>query len=362
MIPTIVLVGPPRSAGGGVLAFCDSLERGLSRLGVPTDRLWIGAGRGDDNDIAGSMMGVKALIRALPSIWAKSGVGKVVHLNTSFTQKAVLRDAVLYAIARLHRSKVLTEFHGGSPSQITDPVSKAAMRLLCNSNAVVVINQRQLQQFRDLYPSLGNRLHLIFNAVELPDVDLDSAIQHRLRHPRVAYVSRLVAEKGLLETVHAVGILRQRGVNVALDVCGGGPARSEVEKAVREERIEDLVLFHGHVPVADTGALLREASILSLPSYYKSEGQPMCIIEAFAWGLPVIGSNVEPVSFMVQEGVHGASVPPRNAEAVADAIQRLLSDHKAYDLIARNNRALAEESYNLERSSKRFQDLYLGSI
>jgi len=226
---------------------------------------------------------------------------------------------------------------------------------------VVVINPRQLQQFREIYPWLGKRLHLVANAVDLPDINLDTAIPRRLERPRLAYVSRLVTEKGLLESIRAIGILRRRGVDLAMDVCGGGAARRTVEEVVREEGIEDLVFIHGHVSIADKDALFREAAILTLPSYYQAEGQPIAIIEGFAWGLPVIGSNIEPVSFMVQEGVHGASVPPRNAEAVADAIQRLLSDRNAYERIARSNRALADENYNIERASKRFRDLYYGA-
>jgi glycosyltransferase involved in cell wall biosynthesis len=358
---TAVLVGPSRNVGGGVLAFCDNLERGLSRAGVPTDRMWVGTGRGDDNNITESTEGLKAFIQALPGVWATAGAGRVVHINTMFTQKGLVRDAIVYLVARLRGSRVLTQFHGGVPRDITGPFTRAAMRLLCNAESVVVINPRQVQHFRDIYPWLENRLHLIANAVDLPDLDLDTAIPRRLEHPRVIYVSRLVADKGLLETVRAIGVLRRRGVNLPMDVTGRGPAYESVQRAVREEGIEDLVHLLGHIPIQDKEAVLRNGTILSLPSYYKAEGQPIAIIEGFAWGLPVIGSNIEPVSFMIQEGVQGASVPPRNPEAVADAIQRLLANRDAYARIARHNRALADEQHNLERASKRFLELYRGA-
>jgi glycosyltransferase involved in cell wall biosynthesis len=356
----IVLVGPPRNVGGGVLAFCDNLERGLQRAAVKTERMWVGTGRSDDNNLEESAQGIKALLKSLPGIWQHCGGGRVVHINTSFTQKALVRDAIVYVMARLRGSRVVVEFHGGLPEQTPDALSVNAIRVLLGADALVVINDGQRQQFLSMNPGLEHKLHLIANPVDLPMLDMNAMIAARVAGPRLLYLSRVIPEKGLLESLRALGILKRRGVTLGMDVAGDGPAEPDARRIVQEEGLETQVVFHGRVAGEVKDRLFRNASVFMLPSYYM-EGQPIALIEGLAYALPAVVTNMEPLASMVLNGVHGTHVPPRNAEAVADAVQALLQDPDHYVAMARNARELAEREHDLERTTERFLRLYSAS-
>lgn len=357
---TVILTGPPRSAGGGVLAFCDNMERAYTRLGAKVQRMWVGTGRGDTNDATETAHGVKGLLSSLPQIIKLPNNNTVLHINTSFTQKAMVRDAFVYLMARLKGSRVVVEYHGGLPQDLSDGLSRMALRVLSNADAGVVINQGMKRGLLALFPHMSGKLHLISNAIDLPKYDLEAVIAARYANPRLLYLSRIVVEKGLLDSIRALGLLRRQGVALPLDVAGDGPAMNEAQRIVQEEGLESQVIFHGRVSGEVKDKLFREAAIFLLPTYYM-EGQPISLIEALAWGIPSVVSNLEPVCSMVQDGVQAVHVPVKTPQAIADAIQRILADAQAYARMARSDRALTEQDHELDRAARRFLELYEGS-
>jgi glycosyltransferase involved in cell wall biosynthesis len=354
---TIILTGPPRSAGGGVLAFCDNMERAYTRLGRTVQRMWVGTGRGDTNDATETAHGVKGLLSSLPEIIKLPNPNTVLHINTSFTQKAMVRDAFVYLMARLKGSRVVVEYHGGLPQDLTDRLSRNALRTLSNADAGVVINEGMKRGLLALFPYMNGRLHLISNAIDLPKYDLEATISARYANPRLLYLSRIVVEKGLMDSIRALGLLKRQGVILPLDVAGDGPAMDEAKRIVKEEQLENQVIFHGRVAGEAKDKLFQQAAIFLLPTYYM-EGQPISLIEALAWGIPSIVSNLEPVCSMVQDGVQAVHVPVKTPQAIADAVQRILADGPSYARMARADRALTEQDHELDQAAKRFLELY----
>jgi hypothetical protein len=213
---TVILTGPPRSAGGGVLAFCDNMERAYARLGWSVQRMWVGTGRGDTNDAAETAHGVKGLLSSLPDILKLPNPRTVLHINTSFTQKAMVRDAFVCAIARLKGSRVVVEYHGGLPENLSDGLSRGALRVLSAADAGVVINEGMRQGLLKLFPQMQGKLHLISNAIDLPQYDLDATVRARYRNPRFVPLEN-----------------RGRKRVARFDPCAGHPETSGCELAAR---------------------------------------------------------------------------------------------------------------------------------
>jgi glycosyltransferase involved in cell wall biosynthesis len=140
----------------------------------------------------------------------------------------------------------------------------------------------------------------------------------------VLAVGRLSHEKGHVDLVRALGALHN--TNPALDfklvVVGDGPERARVEAAARACGIGGRVLFAGHA--ADVRPFYALADALALPSH--SEGSPNVLLEAMVSGVPVAATAVGGVPEMVADGESALLVPPRDAEALASALERLLTD------------------------------------
>lgn len=146
--------------------------------------------------------------------------------------------------------------------------------------------------------------------------------------PRVLLAARLLWEKGLAEYVQAARTLRARGRKVRFLLAGasdpGNPA-AVPEATVRGWVDEGIVQWTGHVD--DMAALFASVDIVVLPTYYR-EGLPKSLIEAAACAVPLITTDMPGCRDVVTDGEDGLLVPPRNADALLDAIVRLLDAPK----------------------------------
>lgn len=139
----------------------------------------------------------------------------------------------------------------------------------------------------------------------------------------VGFVGRIVRDKGIAELVAAWKTLRAEFPNLHLLMVGS----SEPQDAVSPD-IENLLTsderIHLTGVVYNTAPVYAAMDILTLPTY--REGLPNVPLEAAAMELPVVATLIPGCIDAVQDGVTGTLVPPRNAEALADAIRMYLHD------------------------------------
>lgn len=144
--------------------------------------------------------------------------------------------------------------------------------------------------------------------------------------PRVAFVGRLIRSKGVETLVAAHRLLRQRGT--ALDLALYGAPDAHNPDAVTPETLAEWtaqpgLTWHGHV--SDVRNVWREADIAAVPTL-GGEGVPRAMLEAAACGRPIVASDVPGCNHFVRQGVEGALVPPSDAQALAEALERLAVD------------------------------------
>jgi glycosyltransferase involved in cell wall biosynthesis len=170
------------------------------------------------------------------------------------------------------------------------------------------------------------------------------------------FVGRLSPEKGVATLLRAWNRLH----SIPLKVTGDGPLMPLVEKAARglgPGGIEPL----GWRSRQETLDLMKNASFLVVPSEWY-EVLPLTIVEAFACGLPVIGSRLGNLSELIQHGYSGLLFEPGNAEDLADTIQRLWKDKPLREQLGDGARAEFESCYTAEKSYKVTMEIYENAI
>lgn len=158
------------------------------------------------------------------------------------------------------------------------------------------------------------------------------------------FVGRLAEEKGISTLLQAWRSLSE----VPLKVAGDGPRMSLVDQAAGKSGSAEIEAL-GWLTRDEVLRYLSRASFLVIPSL-AYEAFPLTIVEAFACGVPVIGSRLGGVSEIVRHDQSGLLFEPGNASALADAVNRLWSDPPLRVRLSKGARAQFEALYTAERN------------
>ena len=153
----------------------------------------------------------------------------------------------------------------------------------------------------------------------------------------VVAAGRLAPEKGYDRLIDAFAQVAGDHPGWVLKIFGTGPQRDRLEKQAAALGLADRVLLPGLADDIETE--LVNASVFALSSIH--EGLPMALAEGMACGLACVAFDCAPgVREIVTDGVDGIVVPPRNVEALADGLSRLMGDEglrRAYGRAARES-------------------------
>jgi hypothetical protein len=141
----------------------------------------------------------------------------------------------------------------------------------------------------------------------------------------VAFVGVLTPRKGIDTLVEAMGLLARRPAGAPLlTVAGIGELREALEARAGELGIAERIRFVGKVAHDEVPWWMAAGDVFCLPSL--SEGLPTVVCEAMACGRAVVATAVDGTPEIVDDGATGLLVPPREAPALADALERVLDD------------------------------------
>lgn len=175
--------------------------------------------------------------------------------------------------------------------------------------------------------------------------------------PVVMLPARLLWDKGVGEFVEAARMLKAKGIDARFVLAGtpdpANPASisdTRISDWVREGVVEHLGW------VNDMSSAFRQAHVICLPSY--REGLPKALIEAAAAGRPIVTTDVPGCREVVEDGIQGLLVPPRDVNRLADALNRLISDPALRARMGAAARARAEAEFGLDAVVTKTLELY----
>jgi len=172
--------------------------------------------------------------------------------------------------------------------------------------------------------------------------------------PLVGAVGRLHRQKGFGYLVAAMAQVREHIPDVRLLLIGDGELRGELEAQARAAGLSEAAVFAGmrlNIP-----EILATLDVFALPSLW--EGMPNVVLEAMAAGLPVVATAVGGTPEVVVNGVTGFLVPPRDPDALAKAIIRLLCDPDLRRRMGKAGRERVERFFSVERMVRATEALY----
>jgi glycosyltransferase involved in cell wall biosynthesis len=211
---------------------------------------------------------------------------------------------------------------------------------------------------------------LLGDAAAAKTIVIPCGVDPRLFRPRVrrasngllgiACVAGLRDYKGHRWLVEACALLRARGVAFRCVLVGDGPERRAIEARIAAAGLADAVELLGNQPSDRTREVIEAADVVVLPSVVTKSGMmdgiPVALMEAMACGVPVISTRVSGIPELVQDGRTGLLVPPKDARALADALERLHRDPDLARRLAERGREHVLERFNLVRNARALRD------
>lgn len=177
---------------------------------------------------------------------------------------------------------------------------------------------------------------------------------------QILSVARLIEEKGLVYLLQALKLLKDSGCSFCCEIIGApveaGDASydKELEALWTKLALQDCVAFLGALPFDQVLRKYERADIFVLPCVPAKNGgrdvTPNALIEAMAMELAVISTNMSGIPEIVEHGVSGLLVPPKNHRAVAQALTQLIADPTLCHRLGQNARARVEERFNIAKN------------
>jgi len=209
------------------------------------------------------------------------------------------------------------------------------------------------------------KIKVLYNCVDLAQYQnksLSGKVRAELGLPLDQPVVGLVARldhraKGHLELLQALALLKDRHPVHAL-IVGGGRRQEEMQELAASLGLARRVHFLGNR--RDVPELLAAMDIFTLPSH--SEGVSLAVLEAMAAGLPVIVSAVGGLPEIVQHEENGLLIPPKDPEALARSLARVLENPGLARTLGEKARAHIQAHYSVERMAQVVNDTYDGLV
>ena len=175
--------------------------------------------------------------------------------------------------------------------------------------------------------------------------------------PIILLAARMLVDKGVYEFVQAARIAKSRGVIARFVLVGDtdseNPAAISITQ-IKRWHAEGHVECWGHQ--ADMPTTLNMAHVVCLPSY--REGLPKVLLEAAACGRPLIASDVPGCREVAIHNETALLVPPRNAAALAGAMQTLAGDQQMRRRLGQRARELVCSQFTVEHVNQQTIDVY----
>jgi glycosyltransferase involved in cell wall biosynthesis len=294
------------------------LQDGLDELGIPT---WCAGIRGFRSIATGGglrgyvrpAIGVVCRLLALyRHVWR--GHYDILHAYLFFAY------ALLIPWAWLVRVPVrIAARRGLQVSLEENALLRPLTRLSTVTATAVLANANAVADDAHLHEAVPrSKLYVIRNAVALPPVHAQCAVEP----PTGLLVANLIRYKGHLDLVAAVQLMNPSiREKVRVRCIGEGPMRAEITAARDHAGLRHRLILEGTRAAVP---LYLDAQYALLVSH--EEGLPNAVMEAMAAGLPVVATDVGGSRELVQHGVTGLLVPPRDPEALAGALTRVIQD------------------------------------
>lgn len=292
----------------------------------------------------------------------------IVHSNPSFAFIPLIRDGLFVFLSSLFRKKIIVFIHGWRVEDEERIANNGIMLYLFNkifdkADVIVVLSR----SFKRKLSKMGIKTQIV---VETTMVDNNLIgrfdIWDKLKNERnkkkitILFLSRIEKTKGIFETVESLIILNRKYKNIELIIAGEGEDLLSLKNYVKNNNISN-VRFLGYVRGDEKRNVFLYSDIYLFPTYYP-EGMPITVLEAMAFGLPVVTRPVGGLRDFFENGKHGFITDSKSPEDIACLIEKIICNKNLRHKISIYNYEFARKKFLSSAVTKRIESIYLNLV
>lgn len=256
--------------------------------------------------------------------------------------------ATLIEILRPFRIPLVLTVHDAAPHSEggsgTNSIEERLRRRMRTAATVVTLHGEScIAEFRRVSPDYKGRITSSMHGVLMVPPPGATPVQQVAG--RILFFGRMFAYKGLDVFLDAVDILVKRGVQHHAVVAGRGPEMTRL--GARMAAMPTIEPIDAYISPEDTGVLFQSAEVVALP--YKDATQSGVLASAFGNQRPVVASSTGGIPDIVKDGINGFLVPPGDAAALADTLERTLTSKPLLTSLAEGARLTAAGQMNWDQ-------------
>ena len=365
----------------------DLIELDVRTFGTRSEQSsgWRVQGYAAAHDLQGTDERLRPILGALSrdiSMIAKPVDADIVHVHTWYTHFAGILARIAYGIPlvlTVHSLEPLRPWKReqlGGGYDVSSWIERTAIE---SADAVIAVSRGTRADILRLFDLPEERVHVIHNGIDpefyQPDGRTDALARHGVDPavPYVLFVGRITRQKGI---VHLVRAIRHLDPGIGVVLCAGQPDTPEIaremEEGVRAAQAErpNVVWIGEMISREEVRQLYSHAAVFCCPSVYEPFG--IINLEAAACETPVVASSVGGIPEVVVDGETGLLVPvelsvddpmsPVDADRfehnLAGAINALVADPSAREVMGRAGRRRAVEHFSWGAIARQTADLY----
>lgn len=351
----------------GIGRYTRSLVKALARLDKENEYILLVAGRPKE----GTAFPPNFEIRYLPLshhwttiLWQRLRLPLSADL---FTGPVDLFHSPDYVFPPLRRGKRVLTIHDlsflrypeGAPPGLRWYLTQAVPRSISQADLVLAVSRSTKRDLIELLEVEADRVEVLYEGVEerFHPLDEEALVAVRGRYsldfPFILTVGTLEPRKNHVGLLQAYSLLKRRHLPQLVIAGDKGWLYEGIFQEVERLGLEERVLFLGYVPEEDLPALYNLADLFVYPSLYEGFGLPP--LEAMACGTPVVVSDTSSLPEVVGDGA--LLVPPRDVEALGEAMEKVLSDPPLREELRRKGLERAKR-FRWGEAAKRLLALY----
>lgn len=289
--------------------------------------------------------------------WREIPKFNLVNLNPSLGRAGLLRDGVHLLLAKMRRRKVVVFFRGWSRAaeKGIDRWWRPCFRFFFGrADGLIVLSAEFKQKLR----AWGCSAPIWIETTTVSEDLLKQVVlaENGSNSCHLLFLARIEKGKGIYAALGAQEILVRNGFRTRLTVVGEGSERESAEKLMRERKIPD-VEFAGYLDGDQKAAVLNSADIYLFPSTH-GEGMPNSVLEAMAFGLPVVTTLVGGLAGFFEDGKMGICLADADSEELAAQLQKLVENRELRARIGAFNYDYAREYFRARIVAKRLQSIW----